>query len=127
MRKRAIVLLAIVALALFQNWGFFGHQRINRLAVFTLPPEMIGFYKANINYITDAAVNPDRRRFSSADEAPRHYIDLDHYGDSAIFVMPRFWSDAVNKYSEDTLESLWNCALAHQQNVLFFEGCFLLT
>ena len=105
MRKLATVLLAILALAIFQNWGFFGHQRINRLAVFTLPPEMIGFYKANINYITDAAVNPDRRRFSSADEAPRHYIDLDHYGDSAIFVMPRFWGDAVNKYSEDTLKA----------------------
>jgi hypothetical protein len=90
MRKLAIALFAILTLPFFQNWGFFGHQRINRLAVFTLPPEMIGFYKANINYITDAAVNPDRRRFSSPDEAPRHYIDLDHYGDSGIWAMTRF-------------------------------------
>ncbi len=26
-------------------WGFFGHKRINRMAVFTLPPEMMVFYK----------------------------------------------------------------------------------
>jgi hypothetical protein len=82
---------------------FFAHQRINRLAVFTLPPEMIGFYKKNLQYITDAAVNPDRRRFSDPEEAPRHYIDLDHFGDSAVHKMPRYWNDAVKQYSEDTL------------------------
>lgn len=89
---------------LFSSWGFFAHQRINRLAVFILPPEMIGFYKANLQYITEASVNPDRRRFSVVDEAPRHYIDLDHYGDSAMFTMPLLWRDAVLKYSEDTLK-----------------------
>lgn len=90
---------------LFGGWGFFGHQRINRLAVFALPPEMIGFYKANISYITEASVNPDRRRFIVADEAPRHYIDLDHYGDSAIYTLPRYWNDAVTKLTEDTLKA----------------------
>ncbi|HEY0743234.1 MAG TPA: zinc dependent phospholipase C family protein [Chryseosolibacter sp.] len=86
-------------------WGFFGHQKINRLAVFTLPPEMIGFYKKNITYITEASVNPDKRRYAVVDEAPRHYLDLDHYGDSALFKMPRYWKAAVEKYSEDTLKA----------------------
>jgi hypothetical protein len=86
-------------------WGFFAHQRLNRLAVFTLPPQMIGFYKKNIDYITESAVNPDRRRYSVVDEAPRHYLDLDHYGDSALYKMPRYWNDAVEKYSEDTLKA----------------------
>jgi hypothetical protein len=90
---------------LFGGWGFFGHQRINRLAVFALPPEMIGFYKKNIGYITEASVNPDRRRFIVVDEAPRHYIDLDHYGDSAIYTLPRYWNDAVTKLTEDTLKA----------------------
>ncbi|HET9053408.1 MAG TPA: zinc dependent phospholipase C family protein, partial [Cyclobacteriaceae bacterium] len=80
-------------------------QQINRLAVFTLPPEMIGFYKRNIRYITEAAVNPDRRRYTVVDEAPRHYLDIDHYGDSALYKMPRYWSDAVAKYTEDTLKA----------------------
>jgi len=90
---------------IFSNWGFFAHKRINRLAVFTLPPEMIGFYKENIRYLTETAVNPDRRRFSLPEEAPRHYIDIDHYGDSAMFEMPSYWQNAVQKYSEDTLKA----------------------
>lgn len=105
MRKLLIPGCSLLALIVLPGWGFFGHQRINRLAVFTLPPEMIGFYKANINYITEASVNPDRRRFSSVDEAPRHYIDVDHYGDSALATMPQFWHDAVAKYTEDTLKT----------------------
>lgn len=86
-------------------WGFFAHQRINRLAVFTLPPSMIRFYKKHITFITETAINPDRRRFSVPDEAPRHYIDLDHYGDSSLTGMPPFWNKAVAKYSEDTLKA----------------------
>jgi hypothetical protein len=89
----------------FVSWGFFAHQRINRLAVFTLPTEMISFYKENIGYISEASVNPDRRRYSVADEAARHYIDLDHYGDSAIYTMPRYWAEASQKYTEDTLQA----------------------
>lgn len=84
-------------------WGFHAHKTINKLAVFTLPPEMIGFYKKNIAFITESAVDPDRRRFVVEQEAPRHYIDLDHFGDSAVFTMPRFWQDAKSEYTEDTL------------------------
>jgi len=98
-------MLLIGIIPLFSGWGFLAHKRINRLAVFILPPEMIGFYKANINYIAEAAVNPDRRRFTVVDEAPRHYIDLDQYGDSALYTMPRYWNDAVEQFSEDTLKA----------------------
>ncbi|WP_228450766.1 zinc dependent phospholipase C family protein [Chryseolinea soli] len=104
--KRIVLSTALAAcLVLFSNWGFFGHERINRLAVFILPPEMIGFYKANLHYIVEAAVNPDRRRYSVKEEAPRHYIDLDHYGDSVFQKMPQSWNAAVAKYSEDTLQA----------------------
>lgn len=73
------------------------------MAVFTLPPEMITFYKYYIQDLTENAVNPDRRRYAVKNEAPRHYIDLDVYGDSALYKLPRYWNDAVEKYSEDTL------------------------
>lgn len=85
------------------TWGFFAHRRINHLAVFTLPPEMVSFYKKHIIYITENAVNPDRRRYAVKGEAPRHYIDIDHFGEDAIYTMPRRWKDAVAKYTEDTL------------------------
>ncbi|HEX6223400.1 MAG TPA: zinc dependent phospholipase C family protein [Chryseolinea sp.] len=104
MKKFLTVVNLVVVSVILSGWGFFAHQRINKLAVFTLPAPMIAFYKKNQNYIVEASVNPDRRRFSMPDEAPRHYIDLDHYGDSAFFSC-RFWKAAVTKYSEDTLKA----------------------
>lgn len=86
-------------------WGFYAHQLINRLAVFTLPPEMLPFFKIHIQYITENAVNPDRRRYAVEGEAERHFIDIDVYGDSAHYTMPRFWKEAVELYSEDTLRA----------------------
>jgi hypothetical protein len=61
------------------------------------------FYKPHIQYITEKAVNPDMRRYAVKEEAARHYIDIDVYGDSAVYQMPRYWNEAVAKYSEDTL------------------------
>ena len=29
-------------------WGFYAHKRVNRYAVFTLPEELVGFYKKHI-------------------------------------------------------------------------------
>ncbi len=90
-----------------QAWGFFGHRLINRLAVFTLPPEMMGFYKANIDYLTDNATRPDSRRSVMPDEAPRHFLDVDAYGDSALTRglrgLPRAYADAVARIGEDSL------------------------
>ncbi len=86
-------------------WGFFGHKRINRIAVFTLPPEMLGFYKENIEFITEHAVDPDKRRYAVEGEAQRHYIDIDHYGENAFDSVPRKWDDAVAKFTEDTLQA----------------------
>ncbi|TND09092.1 MAG: hypothetical protein FD123_1495 [Bacteroidetes bacterium] len=113
MRKRFIIpvvfFLGIFAWSNFcspetaQSWGFYGHKRINRMAVFTLPPDMIGFYKKHIDFVTEHAVDPDKRRYGNPDEAPRHYIDIDHYGKKALDSMPRYWKQAVTKYTEDTL------------------------
>jgi hypothetical protein len=87
------------------GWGFWGHKRINRMAVFTLPPEMFPFYKKHIEFITEHAVDPDKRRYASVDEAPRHYIDLDHYPPNERDSLPLYWNDAVRKYTEDTLKA----------------------
>lgn len=78
------------------------------MAVFTLPKELFTFYKSNIEFITEHAVDPDKRRYAVDGEAPRHYIDIDHYvhGDEDPFeVMPRSWNEAVEKFSLDTLQA----------------------
>lgn len=102
------VVLAVIFQPAMYSWGFFGHKKINRMAVFTLPPEMIGFYKKNIEYITEHAVDPDKRRYAVEGEAPRHYIDLDHYvkdGEDPFDVVPKPWTKAVEKFTEDTLQA----------------------
>lgn len=89
-------------------WGFFGHKKINRLAVFTLPKGMFTFYKNHIEFITDHAVDPDKRRYAVKGEAPRHYIDIDHYHHDSLSpfqLMPRKWKEAKEKFSEDTLQA----------------------
>ncbi len=101
--SRLAKLILSVIMLLCSSWGFFAHKKINQLAVFTLPPAMAGFYKRNIEYLTEAAVNPDRRRYTIPEEAPRHYIDLDDYGDSAVYKLPRYWNDAVKQFGEDSL------------------------
>ena len=105
MRRLSKLILFSCLLIVCSGWGFFAHQKVNRLAVFILPPGMIDFYKKNISYLTEAAVNPDRRRYAIPEEAPRHFIDLDHYGDSAAFHLPRFWNDALREHPSDTLEA----------------------
>jgi hypothetical protein len=108
-KLKKLICLAVLSVLLLtphngESWGFFAHRRINRLAVFCLPPEMIGFYKHYIVYLTENAVNPDRRRGIVKEEPPRHYIDLDIYGDSAWYKLPHRWDDAIAQYTEDTLQ-----------------------
>ena len=89
-------------------WGFYGHRLLNRLAVYTLPPEMLPFFKAHIEYITANATRPDARRTLVPGEAPRHFLDVDVYGDSALTThgrgLPRAYADAVARAGgEDSL------------------------
>ncbi|MEI3801817.1 hypothetical protein SAMN05660461_3795 [Chitinophaga ginsengisegetis] len=84
-------------------WGFFAHQRINRLAVFCLPPEMMILYKPQLEYITAHATDPDKRRYAVAAEGARHYIDIDLFDKPPYAQIPRNWADAVTKYSADSL------------------------
>jgi hypothetical protein len=91
-----------------KRWGFYGHKRINRIAIFTLPPEMFGFYKEHLEYLTEHAVDPDKRRYAVEGEAQCHYIDLDHYykkGEDPFQLIPKRWDEAIKKYSEDTLQA----------------------
>ena len=66
----------------FAVWGFYAHREINRLAVYTLPDRLAGFYKDNITFVSAHAVDPDKRRYAASLEGPRHYIDLERFGGS---------------------------------------------
>ena len=101
--KRCYMIVVLIILS-FKGycWGFYGHKLINYQAVFLLPPEMISFYKPNIDFITSHAVDPDKRRYAVTEEGPRHYIDIDRYAGKDL---PRSWTKAVAKFTEDTLKA----------------------
>ena len=102
----SLYLILGLSLNLLLSWGFYGHRSINRLAIYTLPAEMMGFYKANADYLSEHSVDPDKRRHSVEEEAPRHYLDADYYELAApIDTIPHFWKDDVEKYSEDNLNA----------------------
>ena len=103
MKKLATLLFAVGLYVKCFCWGFFAHKKINTYAIFLLPPEMLVLYKPNIDFITEHAVDPDKRRYVVQQEGARHYIDIDHYGKYPFEKLPRKWNDAVNQFSEDTL------------------------
>ncbi|MCC6721114.1 MAG: S1/P1 Nuclease [Bacteroidia bacterium] len=97
------IILILIPSNIF-SWGFKAHKDINNAAVFTLPKAMFGFYKKNIDEITERAVNADKRRYAIAEEGCRHYLDADQYEKSLpLDTIPHNWNDAVKKYTKDTL------------------------
>jgi len=109
-----------------QAWGFWAHKRINRIAVFTLPVEMIGFFKEHIEFITEKSVSPDMRRHAVEGEAPKHYIDIDHYCSFPHACVPKDFDEAANLFSLDTLTAYgtapWNLKDAYYDLVRAFES-----
>jgi len=91
------------------EWGFYAHRLINRLAIYTLPYEMLGFFKAQADRIEERAVLPDNRRYVLLTEGIRHYIDLDVWQSHGHLPPRRWWEYAVAYYEivrlrDDTAE-----------------------
>lgn len=117
-RLSKIGFMSLAALMLCCGWGFFAHRNINQLAVYRLPPEMSGFYKANVRYLRDAAVQPDKRRYAVPGEAECHFIDLDHYGKEDLSDTTG-WKFATAHFGEDSLRRHgilpWNLLRVYQR------------
>ena len=85
-------------------WGFFMHQKINYHAVFLLPPQMMILFKPNIGFLSEHAVDADKRRYLVATEGAHHFLDIDYYGHYPFPELPRDYKAAIKKYSADTLQ-----------------------
>ena len=101
--KKGAYFSLLLSLPLLSSWGFFAHKRINYQAVFSLPPSMLFFYKHSSLFLTEHAVDPDKRRYILPEEAARHYIDLDHYPEIQKRQVAFSYYDAIELYTEDTL------------------------
>jgi len=101
--KKVAILILLPVVIFCSSWGFLVHKTVNQLAIYELPKSIRPFFSKNMKYIVDNAVRPDQRRNTDSTEAPKHFIDLEMYGDSAAWKMPMRWEDAVKIYSKDTL------------------------
>jgi hypothetical protein len=104
MKKLLLLIATLLCCHEVFSWGFYAHRQINYYAVWLLPPEMLMLYKPNVDFISEHAVDADKRRYALAAEGPRHYIDIDHYGLYPFDSLPRQWAKAVEKYTADSLQ-----------------------
>jgi hypothetical protein len=102
-RKIYIIGVLFVIFSLAGSWGFLVHRTVNQLAIYQLPKGMRPFFHNNMKYLVEQSVRPDQRRNADSAEAPRHFIDLEAFGDSAAWKMPFNWEDAIRIYSKDSL------------------------
>lgn len=110
MKKRIFTYTAIVAtslglLLMLSSWGMWGHQHINKSAIFALPDELRIFFYNHLDFVVEESNVPDLRKYTLSDRAenPRHYVDIEHFG--TIDSMPPSSKAAYAKYDNKLLQS----------------------
>lgn len=105
MKKLVLILCTAGLSSLLISWGTFGHEHINRSAVFALPAPLQSFFYNHIDFITQEATVPDLRKYTLNDksENPRHFIDLENYG--SVDSLPKTMAEAKAKYDDKFLQS----------------------
>jgi len=104
--RKIIHLSVLLCLAVtLISWGTFGHEHINRSAVFALPAPLQSFFYNHIDFITQESTVPDLRKYTLNDKAenPRHFIDLENFG--TMDSLPATLEEAKKKYDDKFLQS----------------------
>lgn len=100
-----IVTLFIILLSpALVAWGIYGHEHINKSAVFALPETLQRFFYNHIDFVTQESTVPDLRKHTLNDksEFPRHYINLEEYG--PIDSIPQTFPELKKKYNDAFLQ-----------------------
>lgn len=106
MKKIAFAFATLIVAVMLISWGTFGHEHINKAAVFALPAQssVQQFFYNHIDFITQESTVPDLRKHTINDKAegPRHYIDMENFGSPDT--LPKTLSEAKKKYDEKFLQ-----------------------
>jgi subtilisin family serine protease len=84
-------------------WGAKGHRSINRIAVMAVPDPLRAFYQVHLDAIEGHAMDADDAKKDDPAERPRHFIDIDLYGDPPFSELPEAYDEAVAKFGEATV------------------------
>ena len=99
--------MVIAGSGLVFAWGIWGHEHINRGAIFALPESMRFFFYNHADFITQESTVPDLRKYTMGDKAegPRHYIDLEDYKIQPYDSLPKTMKEAKERFSEKELQN----------------------
>lgn len=104
-QKEKIVIRRIVFLLFYASlcisWGFFAHKNIHVEAAKKCPPALGFFLLKHEDRLREAAVNADRRKFADKLEGPKHYIDLEFFGDNSLGKIQWPWDSLCAHYGKE--------------------------
>jgi hypothetical protein len=104
-RRHVVLALALCGLLVpraASAWSFELHREITARAIALLPPEIASFFEAHRDYVVEHSIDPDLwRNAGFTDEPPRHYLDLDAYGEYPFADLPRDFDEAVAKFGQE--------------------------
>jgi hypothetical protein len=100
-----VVALVLVASPRPEAWGFDVHRFITDRAIDLLPDPIRPFYQKHRAFIIERSVDPDLWRSAGWDEEPpRHFVDLDAYGNPPFPDLPRDYDRAIEKYGAEFVQ-----------------------
>ena len=109
MRVICAVVLLLAVPAPSWAWGFDAHKFIAEQMIALLPAEIRPLFEQRRAMVVERSVDPDLWRNIFLDEAPNHFVDLDHFGEYPFAELPRDYDRAVQK---------WGREVVHQQGLL---------
>lgn len=109
-----------------QAWGLDVHRFITERAIELLPDQIRPFFQKHRAFIVERSVDPDLWRTAGWDEEPpRHFVDMDAYGQPPFRELPREYDRAVERYGVDFVRRNgtlpWRASEIHGQLVRNFE------
>lgn len=85
-------------------WGFEVHRFVTAQAIDLLPAELRPFFEKHRGFVSEHAIDPDLwRNVGFEEEPPRHFLDLDAYGQPPFAALPREYQAAVAAFGEATV------------------------
>jgi hypothetical protein len=106
MSRRALAGLVLVAMLMVPApalaWGFDVHRYITDRAIDLLPDEMRPFFDKHRSFVVERSIDPDLWRVAGfTDEPPRHFVDLDAYGEYPFPKLSREYEENVARFGEE--------------------------
>lgn len=96
----AVLWLAVPSSA--PAWGFDVHRLLTDRALDLLPARIRPFFDHHRTFIVEHSIDPDLWRTAGwAEEPPRHFLDLDEYGQPPFAELPRDYDRAVERYGAE--------------------------